>query len=64
MSEGKVSVVFGGGNGIGAACCRLMARRGWRVVVVDLQEEAAAAVAREIQGNACRERALGFGSSL
>lgn len=50
MTEGKVVVVFGGGNGIGAATCRLMARRGWRVAVVDLDGEAASAVAAEIGG--------------
>lgn len=50
MSDGKVSVVFGGGNGIGAACCRVMARRGWRVAVVDVDGKAAAAVAHEVGG--------------
>lgn len=50
MSERRVSVVFGGGNGIGAACCRVMARRGWRVAVVDVDGQAAATVASEIGG--------------
>lgn len=30
------TLVIGGGNGIGAACCRVMAERDWRVAVVDL----------------------------
>ena len=30
-----IGIVFGGGNGIGAACCRLMRERGWQVVVAD-----------------------------
>jgi len=47
----KLSVVIGGGNGIGAACCRLMAERGWRVAVVDLDPAAATAVAKEIGGS-------------
>lgn len=46
----RLTVVFGGGNGIGAASCRLMAQRGWRVVVVDLDGNAAAGVASEIGG--------------
>jgi NAD(P)-dependent dehydrogenase (short-subunit alcohol dehydrogenase family) len=50
----RLAVVIGGGNGIGEACCRLMAERGWRVAVVDLQFEAAQAVASEIGGFAYR----------
>jgi NAD(P)-dependent dehydrogenase (short-subunit alcohol dehydrogenase family) len=51
-SEKKLGVVIGGGNGIGAACCRLMAQRGWRVAVVDLVERAAQEVAAEVGGQA------------
>ena len=51
-SESMLSVVLGGGNGIGAACCRLMAERGWRVAVVDLYEKTAKVVAAEIGGYA------------
>jgi len=50
-SESRLSVVFGGGNGIGAACCRLMAERGWRVAVVDVDEKSAKEVAAEIGGH-------------
>lgn len=50
MSEGKLAVVIGGGNGIGAATARLMKQRGWRLVVADLFEEAAAKVAAEVGG--------------
>jgi len=46
----KVGVVFGGGNGIGAACCRLMHERGWHVAVADFDAEGATAVAREVKG--------------
>jgi len=50
--ENRVGVVIGGGNGIGAACCRLMAQRGWQLAVVDLAEKAAKDVAAEIGGRA------------
>src|SRR6202008_4456098 len=53
-SESRLSVVFGGGNGIGAACCRLMAERGWRVAVVDIDEKSTKAIAQEIGGHAYR----------
>jgi NAD(P)-dependent dehydrogenase (short-subunit alcohol dehydrogenase family) len=46
----RLAVVIGGGNGIGAACCRLMRERGWRVAVVDLDAQAAQQVAGEIGG--------------
>jgi NAD(P)-dependent dehydrogenase (short-subunit alcohol dehydrogenase family) len=51
VTESKVGVVIGGGNGIGAACCRLMAQQGWRVVVVDLNKESAEEVAKEVGGS-------------
>jgi NAD(P)-dependent dehydrogenase (short-subunit alcohol dehydrogenase family) len=53
MSDNKapgVGVVFGGGNGIGAACCRLMRERGWHVAVADFDADGAQAVAREVEG--------------
>jgi NAD(P)-dependent dehydrogenase (short-subunit alcohol dehydrogenase family) len=49
-----IGVVFGGGNGIGAACCRVMRERGWQVVVADFDEDGAQAVAREVDGLALR----------
>lgn len=45
-----IGVVFGGGNGIGAACCRLMKERCWTVAVADFDEAGAKAVAREVDG--------------
>ncbi|MBO0735735.1 MAG: SDR family oxidoreductase [Alphaproteobacteria bacterium] len=53
MSEafaGKVVLVTGGANGIGAAACRAFARAGARVAVLDLAARAAEAVAAEITG--------------
>jgi NAD(P)-dependent dehydrogenase (short-subunit alcohol dehydrogenase family) len=49
-SESKLAVVIGGANGIGAACCRLMSTRGWRIAVGDYDGAAAKMVADEIGG--------------
>ena len=46
--EGRVAVVTGGAQGIGAACARAMAAEGARVVVADVNEEAGAALARAL----------------
>jgi NAD(P)-dependent dehydrogenase (short-subunit alcohol dehydrogenase family) len=35
--SGKVAIVTGGGNGIGAACCRMLADFGATVVIADLK---------------------------
>jgi len=51
-TDSKWGVVIGGGNGIGAATCKTMAQRGWRVAVVDLDKQAAEAVAKEVGGAA------------
>ncbi|WP_175562614.1 SDR family NAD(P)-dependent oxidoreductase [Muricoccus roseus] len=51
-TELGIGVIVGGGNGIGAACCRVMHRQGWRVVVVDRDLPAAMAVADEVGGHA------------
>ena len=48
--RGKISVITGGGSGIGAACARAFATEGARVVVADRNAEAARAVAGEIGG--------------
>lgn len=46
--EGELVFVTGGGQGLGAATCRTLARAGARVAVADLRTERAEAVAREI----------------
>lgn len=48
----KVVLITGGGSGIGAASARRFATEGARVVVADLNGDAAADVAREIGGHA------------
>ncbi len=50
LLEGTTAVVTGGGSGIGRATCRRMAEEGARVAVVDLDGDAAEAVAKEIDG--------------
>jgi 3-oxoacyl-[acyl-carrier protein] reductase len=48
--EGRVALVTGGGRGIGAATAQVMAKRGAKVVVSDLDEVPAAEVAGPIGG--------------
>ena len=52
MTDTPVHVVTGGGSGIGAGVCRELATAGARVVVLDRNMAAAAAVAAEIDGTA------------
>ena len=48
--EGKVALVTGGGSGLGAADCELLAAEGATVIVTDVRHEAAQAVADRIGG--------------
>jgi len=50
--EGKAALVTGGGSGIGAATARLLADEGAKVMLADINADAAAAVAEEIGGGA------------
>jgi len=48
------AIVTGGASGIGAAAARLLAKKGAKVVVADLQADKGEALAREIGGAFCK----------
>ena len=48
--QGRAVLVTGGGAGIGEAICRVLADRGWRVAVTDIDGAAAARVAESVGG--------------
>jgi 3-oxoacyl-[acyl-carrier protein] reductase len=50
--DGKVAIVTGGGNGIGAAIVERLAREGASVVIVDREEDAAQKIAQKTAGTA------------
>ncbi|MCW0205779.1 2-hydroxycyclohexanecarboxyl-CoA dehydrogenase [Achromobacter veterisilvae] len=56
--SGRTAIVTGGGGGIGGAACRRLAREGAAVGVLDLDPEAAAAVAAGIEAEGGRALAL------
>jgi NAD(P)-dependent dehydrogenase (short-subunit alcohol dehydrogenase family) len=50
--KGRLAVIIGGGNGIGAATARVMAERGWKIAIVDRDLDNAQAMAAELNGRA------------
>jgi NAD(P)-dependent dehydrogenase (short-subunit alcohol dehydrogenase family) len=55
--EGAPSLVAGGASGLGAATARLLAERGARVAIVDLDGDRANALAEELGGDALAYKA-------
>ncbi|XP_037509010.1 uncharacterized oxidoreductase Mb1385 [Rhipicephalus sanguineus] len=49
--SGRIAVVTGGGSGIGEAICHVLAEKGARVVVADINVEAAKRVSRSLPGD-------------
>ena len=56
--QGKTVIVTGGGGGIGGATCRRFAQEGARVAILDLNLDAAEAVATAIRGAGGQAHAL------
>jgi meso-butanediol dehydrogenase/(S,S)-butanediol dehydrogenase/diacetyl reductase len=50
LLDGQRAIVTGGGSGIGRATCQRMSAEGARVAVVDINGDAAAQVAKEVDG--------------
>lgn len=52
--NGASAIVTGGASGLGAATCRLLTKRGAKVVVLDMNEDKGKALAAEIGGVFCK----------
>ncbi len=52
--DGKRALITGGGSGFGAGIARKFAAEGAQVIVADINADAAAAIAREVGGEAVR----------
>ncbi len=60
--EGRVAIVTGGGHGIGKAYAGRLAAEGAKIVIAEIDERAALAVAQEL--NAAGHEALGLGTDV
>ncbi|MCK9905661.1 SDR family NAD(P)-dependent oxidoreductase, partial [Frankia sp. Cpl3] len=52
LLQGKVAIITGGGSGMGKAMARLFSSEGAKVIVADLNGEAAKRTAAELSGDA------------
>ncbi len=57
MNNGRTVIITGAANGIGRATALELAAGGWRVIVADIDGDAASEVARSIQAQTTNERA-------
>ncbi len=55
----RVAVVTGGGSGMGAAICRHLATQGHRVAVLDIKEDSAQRVAKELEADGAAAQGAG-----
>ncbi len=60
--EGRVAIVTGGGHGIGKAYAKRLASEGAKIVIAEIDEKAALAVAQEL--TAAGYEALGIGTDV
>ena len=60
--EGRVAIVTGGGHGIGKAYATRLAAEGARIVIAEIDEQAALAVARQLTD--AGHEALGIGTDV
>lgn len=52
LLQDKVAIITGGGSGMGKAMCQLFSRQGAKVVIADLNKEAAEVTRQELAGEA------------
>ncbi len=50
--KGRLAVIIGGGNGIGAATAQVLSERGWKLAIVDRDFDNAQRIASELGGRA------------
>ena len=58
--EGQVALVTGGAGGLGAATCTVLSEDGATVIVADIREDQARAVADKLSGKSHRAQAVGL----
>ena len=62
--NGKVFIVTGGASGLGEGTARMLAAKGAKVVIADMQADKGEAVAKELGGRSSFSQALAIAASL